>query len=304
MLNQPTDALLRHLFEDASELPISFEVFPPRSAEGRACLEVAVENLADAATGGFSVTMGAGGSNRSGTHETAVDIARISGRPVTAHLTALGLSREQVLKTADDLWSDGIKRILALRGDRPRGLQGPLPQSFPHASELVRALRQRHDFDIAVAAYPEKHPQAETLASDIDHLKEKLDAGASRAICQFVLNPEIYGRFLEACDRHGISAPIVPGVMLLENWQRVWNFALSVGASVPEWLKQLLAEQEKDAEVGRLIAMATTTEQVRRLIAYGAPALHIYTLNHWEMPLALAQLLGHRFQRRFSTAAG
>lgn len=297
MPTQPTDALLRNLFEECPELPLSFELFPPRSAESREHLAETVERLAGAATAGFSVTMGAGGSTRTGTHETAVETARLSGRPVTAHLTALGLSREEVLETADRLWDDGITNILALRGDRPRAAAGPLPPSYPHACDLVAALRSRHDFDIAVAAYPEKHPEAASLDTDIDHLKEKLDAGASRAVCQFVLNPEAYGRFLDACGRHGITAPIVPGLMPLESWQRIRGFARQNEAQVPKWLDQLFHGLEESPEVSRLVAMAATLEQARRLVAYGAPALHVYTLNRWQLPLSLARLLGHRHHR-------
>jgi methylenetetrahydrofolate reductase (NADPH) len=294
MPSQTTDALLRDLFETAGALPLSFEMFPPRSAQGREALMETVGRLADAATDGFSVTMGAGGSTRGGTHEAAVAIREATGRPVTAHLTALGLTREAALETAERLWADGVTRILALRGDRPRDSEGPPPPGFAHAADLVAALRARHDFAIAVAAYPEKHPEAGSLDEDIEHLKEKLDAGAGRAICQFVLNPEAYGRFLDACARHGVDAPITPGLMPLENWSRIRGFARQNGAGVPDWLDRLMAQAEAEPEIESLVALAATLEQARRLIAYGAPALHVYALNRWRLPLALARLLGHQ----------
>jgi methylenetetrahydrofolate reductase (NADPH) len=292
MTTQPTDALLRALFEETRDLPISFEMFPPRSAHGRTALHDTVVRLARISPKGFSVTMGAGGTNRTGTHETAVDIQRLTGLPVTAHLTALGLSRAEIAATADGLWQAGVTRVLALRGDMPRGMAGPVPRSYEHASELVAALRRMHDFDIAVAAYPEKHPEAASLDADIDHLKEKLDAGARRAICQFVLNPEAYGRFLDACARHRIEAPIVPGLMPLEQWPRVRRFAVANGARVPGWLDGLFDGIGETPELMRPVATAATLEQLRRLVAYGAPAVHVYTLNRWEMPLALARMLG------------
>ena len=268
-------------------------MFPPRSAAGRTGLAETVDRLADVASGGFSVTMGAGGGRRAGTHETALEIARRSGRPVMAHLTALGQSRSDVLDTAECFWRDGITSVLALRGDPPRS-GGPIhDEGFSHANELVAALKQQHDFRIAVAAYPEKHPEACSLDEDIDFLKKKLDAGASEAICQFVLNPEAYGRFLDACARHGVTVPVVPGLMPLENWSWVKALAEMNGTSVPAELDCLFMSLKDKGEDYRSAAMDIFRKDAHRLIAYGAPALHVYALNHWEMPLALARHLGH-----------
>jgi len=290
---QPTDALLRSLFETSADLPIGFELFPPKSPTGREALMQTVDRLAAVSPEHFSVTMGAGGSSRTGTLETAVTVQRRTGVPVLAHLTALGLDRETIAETADGFWAGGITRVLALRGDVPVG-QDPetLPESYDHAADLVGALRARHDFDITVAAYPEKHPEAPSLEADIDHLQEKLDAGASRAMCQFVLNPESYGRFLDACGGRGITAPIVPGVMPLDGWHKIRRFAVSNGTSVPAWLDRLFEHMDANPGLAHLTAMAATLEQMRRLVAYGAPALHVYALNRWEMPLALAHMLG------------
>ena len=277
----------------ANKLPLSFEMFPPRTEVGRSALATAVDRLAGVATGGFSVTMGAGGSTRTGTHETALEIARRSNRPVTAHLTALGRSRFDVLETAECFWRDGINSVLALRGDPPRSGRLCRDEGFKHASGLVAALRTRHDFQISVAAYPEKHPEAESLEKDIDYLKKKLDAGASKAICQFVLDPEAYGRFLDACARRGVTAPIVPGLMPLENWSRVRALAVMNGTSVPQELDSLFMNLKDRGEDSRSAAKNVFLKDAHRLIAYGAPALHVYALNRWEMPLALARVLGH-----------
>ena len=293
MTTQPTDALLKALFEESAQIPLGFEMFPPKTPLGRADLLDAATRLAAIGPQSFSVTMGAGGTARRGTHETALDIKQATSVPVTAHLTALGLDRETIAATAEGFWQDGITRILALRGDAPKDADpAEIPHSYDHASGLVRALREMHDFEIAVAAYPEKHPEAASLDSDIEHLKQKLDAGASEAICQFVLNPEAYGRFLDACAAHGVTAPIVPGVMPLDNWPRIRRFAVSTGASVPPWLDRLFEGTGSSRELMHLTAMAATLEQVRRLVAYGAPALHVYTLNRWEIPLAIARMLG------------
>lgn len=293
-LAQPTDALLKRLFERDGAVPLSFELFPPRTEARRLTLHETVDRLAPVAEDGFSVTMGAGGTTRTGTHDTAVEVAGRSGRAVTAHVTALGLTEAQVLDAAEGLWAAGITRILALRGDRPRAAAGPLPPGFAHAADMVAALAARHPFEISVAAYPEKHPEAETLSTDIDHLKEKLDAGASRAYCQFVLDPAAYGRFRDACAGRGIDAPIIPGLMPLQGWTRLRGFARANEASIPGWLDQLLARGEETPELMPYIAAAATLEQARRLIAYGAPALHVYCMNRWPLPLALARMLGHR----------
>ncbi len=261
-------------------------MFPPSTDKGRSTLATTVDRLAYFATEGFSVTMGAGGSAKHGTLETARDIAERSGRPVKAHLIALGHSREEVLKEADLFWQAGITRVLALRGDQPRSGENRRKDSYRHASDLVAALSTRHDFEISVAAYPEKHPEARSLEEDIDHLKRKLDAGASKAICQFVLQPEAYARFLDACERQGVTAPIIPGLMPLENWPRVRAFAKTNGTAVPETLDRLFADLENTGDVRRLAALTLLVEHARLFVAYGAPALHVYALNRWQTPLA------------------
>ncbi len=291
-MKQPTEALLKRLVQSGGKVPLSFEFFPPKSASRREQLFEAVDRLGPMAVDGFSITMGAGGATRTGTHKTAVAIAERCGRPVTAHLTAWGMSKIEALSYADSLWSSGINRILALKGDKPKGIT-ETPSGFDHAFDLVKALARNHPFDIAVAAYPEKHPGATDLDTDIDHLKEKIDAGASRAYCQFVLDSAAYGRFLEKCDRHGIHVPIVPGLMPLDDWKRMRSFAVANGTSVPAWLDQLFTIGETTPEIMPHLAVAAMVEQARRLIAYGAPALHVYTMNRWPLPLTLGRLLGH-----------
>ncbi|OSQ42166.1 methylenetetrahydrofolate reductase [Marivita geojedonensis] len=289
---QPKEALLKRLFESAGAVPLSFEVFPPGNEEQRKKLLETVDRLTPAAAQGFSVTMGAGGTSRTGTYETAVEIAERTNRPVTAHLTAIGLSTNQAMETADALWSAGITRVLALRGDALTPNNQPSLSGFKYAADLVRALADQHRFEISVAAYPEKHPEADDLDVDIDHLEEKLDAGATRAYCQFVLDPSAYGRFLDKCSARGITADIIPGVMPLDGWSRLKRFAKKTETKVPLWLSRLFACGEETPELMPLLASAATVEQARRLIAYGAPELHVYTMNRWPQSLTLAKLLG------------
>jgi len=283
---------VKRLVQSDGRVPLSFEFFPPKTNARLELLYETVDKLAPVAGDGFSVTMGAGGTTRTGTHDTAVQIAKRCGRPVTAHLTALGISAEEALSCADGLWSSGITRILALRGDRPKDM-AEAPPGFEHATDLVEALEDQHPFEISVAAYPEKHPEAPDLDTDIVHLKEKIDAGASKAYCQFVLDPAAYGRFLEKCDGHGINVPVVPGLMPLDDWTRMRSFALRNGTGIPEWLARLFDVGKMTPEIMPNLAVVAMVEQARRLIAYGAPALHVYTMNRWPMPLTLGRLLGH-----------
>ncbi len=281
------------LVESKQGFPISFEMFPPGTEKARSILAETVDRLGVLATGGFSVTMGAGGSSKKGTLETALEIADRTGRPVKAHLIALGHSREGALEESDRFWDAGLTRLLALRGDPPKSGESRRNNGYRYASELVAALRARHEFDISVAAYPEKHPEAGSLEEDIDHLKRKLDAGASKAICQFVLDPEAYARFLDACASRGVTAPLIPGLIPLENWTRVRTFAEANGTVIPEALDRLFADLEHTGDARHAAAKDLLFEHARQLVSYGAPALHIYALNKWKLPLALAQNLNH-----------
>lgn len=288
-----TAPLLERLYEHGKRLPVSFEVFPPKTAEGRANLRTSVGHLADADPAFVSVTSSPDGSSEDRTIGVATEIQDQIGCPATVHLTAYGYTAEQIDRVADRLWQAGVRHILALRGDRPDNAAS-VPRAYPHAAELVRALKRRHGFEISVAAYPEGHPEATSLDDDIDHLKMKLDAGADRAICQFTLDPADYGRFLERCAKHGITTPVIPGVMSLTLWPRVRRFALRTGTRVPAWLDTIFSGTEGEPEVQRMTAMTVTAEHVRQFVAYGAPGLHFYTLNHWVLPLTAAHLAGRR----------
>ncbi|SDG31258.1 5,10-methylenetetrahydrofolate reductase (NAD(P)) [Limimonas halophila] len=288
-----TEPVLAEMFRTGAKLPVSFEVFPPKSENARASLHYTATRLADADPGFFSVTSSPDGSSRERTLAVARELAACTETPVKIHFTASGHTREQIDAHADRMWADGIRHVLALRGDRPADAdRRGIPQAYEHADGLVAALKARHDFDVSVAAYPEKHPEAPSLDADIEHLKAKFDAGADRAICQFVFDAESYGRFRERAERHGIDKPLVPGVIVPTNWRRIRRFAVKAGASVPDWLDELFDGVEDEPEIAQLTAMATVQQQVRRLIAYGAPAIHFYTMNTWQIPLAAGHLMG------------
>lgn len=291
MASLSTEPFLESLYAQGRKLPLSFEVYPPKTVEARETLRDTVARLADADPAFFSVTFSPDGSSRDRTIEVASEIHALTGRPVAAHLTAFGSTQPEIDATADRLWEAGIQRIVALRGDRPSDADA-VPQAYPYAQGLVAALKRRHRFEISVAAYPEAHPESRSLEDDIEHLKAKIDAGADRAICQFTLEPAYYGRFREACEKHGITVPIVPGIIPLTLWRRVRRFALRAGTTVPAWLDEVFDGTEGEPEVLRMTAMTVMAEQLRRLVAYGAPALHFYTLNHWVLPLTAAHLTG------------
>jgi len=293
MASLTSEPVLPEMFELGAKLPISFEVFPPKGEEGRASLRYAATRLADADPRFISVTSSPDGSSRERTLSVARDLAACTESPAAVHLTASGHTRDQVAELADRLWADGIRSIVALRGDRPADAEARgIPQAYPHADGLTAALKARHDFDISVAAYPETHPEAESAEADIGYLKRKLDAGADRAICQFVFDAELYARFRERAERHGIDKPLVPGVIVPANWRRVRRFAVKAGASIPPWVDELFDGVEEEPEVAQLMSMTFVQNHVRRLIAYGAPAVHIYTLNRWQIPLTTAHLMG------------
>lgn len=287
-----TEPFLERLYDQGKRLPVSFEVFPPKTAEGRDNLRASVAHLADAHPDFISVTSSPAGTGDDRTLGVATDIQDRTGCPAAVHLTAYGHTAGQIDALADRLWHAGIRHIVALRGDRPENTES-VPKAYDHAVDLVRALKRRHSFEISVAAYPEGHPEARSLDDDIDNLKMKLDAGADRAICQFTLEPGDYGRFLERCAKHGIKSPVIPGLMPLTLWPRVRRFALRAGTTVPAWLDTIFSGTEDEPDVQRMTAMTVAAEHVRRLVAYGAPGLHVYTLNHWVLPLTAAHLAGH-----------
>lgn len=279
---------------------VSFEFFPPSSVEAEQRLWETVTELAPLCPAFVSVTYGAGGSTRERTHQTVVRIARETRLRPAAHLTCVSASRAEVDQTARDYWDAGIRHIVALRGDPPVGEGGyiPHPQGYAYASELVAGLKRVGDFEISVAAFPEGHPENGSVDLDLDNLKRKIDAGATRAITQYFFDTELFLRYRDKAAARGISIPIVPGLLPVTNYAQVIKFSAMCGASVPEWLGKLFSGLQDDPVTRHHVAAAVATEQCRQLRAEGIDQFHFYTLNRAELTLAICHVLGVRAEEK------
>ncbi len=284
---------------------LSFEFFPPHSPNASLRLWRSVERLAPLAPQFVSVTYGAGGTTRERTNaaiQTIVERARLN---VAGHLTCVGASREETLEVARGFARLGVRRIVALRGDPPKGADRfePHPDGFASAAELVAALHEVDGFEISVAAYPEKHPEAASLRSDIDNLKRKLDAGGSNAITQFFFDNEDFLRFRDACAKAGITAPICPGILPVENFTKMLNFAGRCQAKVPDWMHRAYARAETDEEA-YLLSVSLAADQCTRLMAEGVDHLHFYTLNNPDLTYDICRALGYEAARPLAMGGG
>ncbi|WP_127142929.1 methylenetetrahydrofolate reductase [NAD(P)H] [Pelagibacterium montanilacus] len=278
-------------------LAVSFEFFPPKTDAMEARFWDSLERLAPLGPRFVSVTYGAGGTTRERTLRMVSRITAESGVPAAAHLTCVGASREQVDTVVRGFAQAGVNSIVALRGDPPEGVGQPFtphPEGYAGAADLVAGLRRIGDFDISVAAYPEKHPQSPDWDAEIDNLKRKLDAGANRAITQMFFENADYWRFLERARKAGITAPIVPGIQPIHSFRQIASFASKCGANVPHWLADRFDGLDDDPETHALVAAAVAAEQVTELLDSGVTEFHFYTLNRSSLVLALARLLGIR----------
>ena len=290
-------ALSPPLFADlAGDAEVSFEFFPPKTEKMEETLWASVETLAPLRPRFVSVTYGAGGSTRERTHATVARIARETDIPAAAHLTCVEATREEIDAIADDYWAEGVRHIVALRGDPPEAgkAYAPHPGGYAGAAELVEGLRRRHPFEISVSAYPEMHPQAASAKSDIDHLRRKLDAGATRAITQFFFEPDTFFRFRDATAAAGIEAEIVPGIMPVTNFAAIARMSAMTGTSVPSWLARLFEGLDTHPQARQLVAATVAAELCRKLYAGGVRHFHFYTLNRSELSYAICHLLGLR----------
>jgi methylenetetrahydrofolate reductase (NADPH) len=275
---------------------VSFEFFPPNDEAMERTLWASIERLAPLSPRFVSVTYGADGSTRERTHNVVSRIQHETRLTAAPHLTCVGASRGEVLDIARRYWEEGVRHIVALRGDPPAGTSAyrPHPEGFGYADDLVRGLRTVGDFEISVAAYPEKHPEAPSAAFDIEVLKRKQDAGATRAITQFFFEPAVYLRFRDACAAAGITMSIVPGILPITRFPQLTRFAARCGASVPDWLQERFEGLDDDADTRKLIAAAVAIEQVARLRHEGVEEFHFYTLNRAELTFAICHALGVR----------
>ena len=279
--------------EGASAPKISFEFFPPKTPALEAQLWACVERLATLNPSFVSVTYGAGGSTQERTHATVLRMVQETKLTPAAHLTCVGATCDEVDAVARRYWEAGVKHIVALRGDAPAGQSyAPHPGGYAYAADLVAGLKRVADFEITVAAYPETHPQAQSPEQDLDNLKRKLDAGASRAISQVFFDNNNFLRFLDRALAAGITAPIVPGIMPVTNFTQAAKFCTACGTVVPGWMGELFEGLENDAETRRMVAAATAAEQVRILQANGIDEFHFYTLNRPDLVYAIARILG------------
>jgi methylenetetrahydrofolate reductase (NADPH) len=278
---------------------VSFEFFPPADEAMAQTLWNSVQRLAPLQPSFVSVTYGADGSTRTRTHEWVMRILRETNLRVAPHLTCVAASREEVLKIAEDYWSQGVRHLVALRGDVPAthladGKYRPEADGIAYASDLVSALKGVGEFDISVAAYPEAHPESGSGEADLSYLKKKVDAGARRAITQFFFDSDLFLRFRDRCTKQGINIPIVPGILPITRFPQLVRMAGRCGATVPNWLHQRFDGLEDDADTRRMIAANVAIEQVQRLREHGVNDFHFYTLNRAELTYAICHALGLR----------
>jgi len=279
---------------------VSFEFFPPGDEAMAQQLWQAIQRLAPLQPSFVSVTYGADGSTRTRTHECVLRILRETDLRVAPHLTCVGASRAEVLEIARGYWQQGVRHLVALRGDAPAanlsgdGRYQPHPEGFAYASDLVSGLSQVGNFDISVAAYPEGHPESGGVDADLENLKRKLNAGASRAITQFVFDTDFFLRYRDRCAAEGIRASIVPGILPITRFPQLLRVAQRCGASVPDWLHSRFDGLDDDPETRRMIAANVAIEQVQRLRRHGVEEFHFYTLNRAELTYAICHALGLR----------
>jgi methylenetetrahydrofolate reductase (NADPH) len=274
---------------------LSFELFPPRTEILEQQLWSCIRKLEPLAPRFVSVTYGAGGTTQARTNATVARLVRETDLVPAAHLTCVGATQEEVDAVARDYWDAGVRHIVALRGDAASGKPyAPHPGGYAYAADLVTGLRRIGDFEISVAAYPETHPTARSPGDDLDNLKRKLDAGATRAITQYFFDTGTYLRFLDRCLAAGITAPIVPGIMPVSNYAQAAKFSALCGATVPEWLGHIFEGTDGDPEMRRMVATVVAAEQVRLLQANGVDEFHFYTLNRPDLTYAIAHILGVR----------
>ncbi len=282
-----------------SGIGASFEFFPPKNAEMETRLWEAITRLAPLQPNFVSVTYGAGGSTRERTHATLTRMITETNLKPAAHLTCVAATRAEVDDVIRDYWRAGVRHIVALRGDPTGGLGSvfaPHPGGYDTSTALVEGIKRIGDFEVTVSAYPEMHPESTSFAAEIDVLKAKIDAGATRAITQFFFDNEHYLRFLDRVRARGIFVPVLPGIVPVQNFRQTASFAKKTGASVPQWLADRFEGLDEDVATRRLIAAAVAAEQVLDLVKRGVTDFHFYTMNQADLVYAICHLLGLRPQ--------
>lgn len=281
---------------EAAAPAVSFEFFPPNTPEMEETLWQSVKRLEPLQPRFVSVTYGAGGGTRERTHNLVTRILGETGLIPAAHLTCVGAARDEVDQVAEDYWQAGVRHIVALRGDPPKGVDRfeAHTDGYNNAAELVAGLKEIGDFEISVAAYPEVHTEALSPQADLDFLKRKIDAGASRAITQLFFDVDDYLRWLDRALAAGITIPIVPGIMPVTNFKGAVRFAKGCGATIPDWMSHLFQGLDKDPGTRKLLGATIAAEQCRRLQDAGIGEFHFYTLNRADLSYAICHILGLR----------
>ena len=270
---------------------ISFEFFPPRTEEQKLILESTWQKLAPLRPEYLSVTFGAGGSTLDATRETVEALAAWTDVPVAPHISCMASSESMLHDLLVRYREQGVRRLVVLRGDRPDGMAGPGP--FQYANELVSYIRREFGdaFRIEVACYPEFHPESTTAESDLYYFKQKVDAGADGAVTQYFYNADSYFSYVDDCRRIGIDVPITPGIMPITNYRQLARFSDLCGAEIPQWIRRRLESFGDDGASIRAFGLDVVTALCERLLAGGAPGLHIYTLNRANATFLLWQRL-------------
>jgi methylenetetrahydrofolate reductase (NADPH) len=290
--------------QSRNRVDVSFEFFPPTSDALAEKHWQALMRLAPLDPKFVSVTYGAGGSTRERTHALVSRIRQETTLEPAAHLTCVGAEQGAIDEIAERYWQSGIRHIVALRGDPPEGFDTfkPHPGGFAGSVELIEFLKKKHDFEISVGCYPEIHPDAKSSLADIDYLKRKMDAGATRAITQFFFDPEVYLRFVERARAHGITIPIVPGILPVTSYSKIRQFSASCGTQVPAWLTHLFEDLDEDPATRNLVAAMVASEQCLQLQRAGVTDFHFYTLNRADLVYSVCHTLGLRPEKNELTA--
>lgn len=291
------DVLTLDKFVDGFPAPaVSFEFFPPKTEQAEQNLWETIRKLESLNPDFVSVTYGAGGSTRERTHNTVVRILKETKIKPAAHLTCINATRSEIDEVAERYWDAGVRHIVALRGDPPQGLDKykPVDDGYRYASELVAGLRNIGDFEISVACFPEGHPESTGVDEDLYHLQAKVDAGATRAISQYFLDPYAFIKFVEKARKAKIDIPIVPGILVIANYEQFLNFSKVCGATVPDWVKKLLSGLDNNPQERDCVAVNISTEICRILRQEGVENFHFYTLNRAHQTAAICRILGVR----------
>jgi len=276
-----------------ANVPISFEFFPPRNEQQKLILDSSWQKLSRLRPRYLSVTFGAGGSTLDATLQTVTELLDKAGVPVAPHISCIAKDRDMLHELLASYQRAGVKRLVVLRGDQPEGDNDPRP--FHHASDLVRFVQASFPdiFHIEVACYPEFHPESISPETEFKYFKEKVDAGADGATTQYFYNTDCYFQFLDDCERHGIDIPITPGIMPITNYTSLARFSAMCGAEIPRWICKRLESFGDDGASIREFGLDIMTRLCERLLAGGAPGLHIYTLNRANATMRLWQRLNH-----------